>query len=560
MNRPTVCLAMLVAATAFGACTGTIGGTNDEVVLIDIPSTGPCVVDTPIRRLTRFEYNNTVRDLFGDTAEPANLFPAEEEVAGFNNQAQALTISELLTEQYMKAAEGVSERAVQNLTTLLPNCDPASDGNDTCADEFIREFGGKAFRRPLNQQDTARLKALFEWGMSEPDIGTFPESIRLVIEALLQSPQFLYRAEFGSGAPLEGTDVVALDDWEIATKLSYMLWNSMPDDELFAAAEAGELRTKEQLAAQARRMLEDDKARDLIRNFHEQWLLLTHVDTLAKDPNLYPGYDDSLRDLWKEEIQRFIEHAIVEDDGTLETLLTANYSFMNEQLANFYGDDVIESVSGDELRKVSVDPTRRAGMLTTGAVLATHAKPDQSSPVYRGKFVREQLMCHTLAPPPNDLVIEPPALSSTKTTREQFEEIGANPDCAHCHNLMNPVGFIFEHYDGAGLWRDTQNGKPIDATGEIVQVDDINLEGSYDGAIELAEALANSEQVAECVALQWMRFSYNRSMGQTDACMIDGINQAFAASGYNINELLVELTQTNTFRMRHQVVIEGGSR
>ena len=552
MNRTFLFGGVLFAAASFGACTGTIGGEGEQV---SADEASLCVVDTPIRRLTRFEYNNTVRDLFGDTTEPASAFPPEEEVAGFNNQAQALTTSELLIEQYMKAAEAISERAVTNLATLLPDCDPVSDGDEVCADQFFSDIGRKAFRRPLSEQDTARLRALFDWGMAEPDIGTFAESIRLVIEAMLQSPHFLYRPEFGGGEPLPDSDVVELDDWEIATKLSYMLWNSMPDDELFAAASAGELSTKEQIAQQARRMLDDDKARDLIGNFHEQWLLLTHVETIAKDPAMYPGYDDSLRGLWKEEVDRFIEYAIMEDDGTLDTLLTANYSFMNEQLASFYGDDVTESVSGDELRKVSVDPTRRAGLLTTGAVMATHAKANQSSPVYRGKFVREQLLCQTLPPPPNDLIIEPPELDSSKTTREQFEEISADQACASCHNLMNPVGFIFEHYDGAGLWRDTQNGKPIDATAEIINSD---LDRVYDGAVDLAGAMAESEQVAQCVALQWMRFSYNRSMGDSDACMIEPINQLFAASGYDIKQLLVELSQTNTFRMRHQVVVEGG--
>jgi hypothetical protein len=183
--------------------------------------------------------------------------------------------------------------------------------------------------------------------------------------------------------------------------------------------------------------------------------------------------------------------------------------------------------------------------------MATHANSNQSSPVFRGKFVREQLMCDTLPPPPNNLVIVPPELDPGKTTKEQFEEIGANPACAGCHSLMNPIGFIFEHYDGIGQWRDQQNGKVIDATGEVIKTDDID--GEYDGAIELASALAGSTQVQECVASQWFRFAYNRTVTPEDTCSIEQLNDVFVSSNFNVKELLVALTQTNAFLYRRSV-------
>ena len=255
--------------------------------------------------------------------------------------------------------------------------------------------------------------------------------------------------------------------------------------------------------------------------------------------------------LWKEEIQRLIEYVILEEDGSLDTLLTADFSFMNEELAAFYGEDVLDSVSGSEFRRVQLDPDRRAGLLSSAGLMATHANLNQSSPVFRGKFVREQLMCDTLPLPPNDLVIEPPELDPNKTTKEQFEEIGANPSCAGCHSLMNPIGFIFENYDGIGQWREDQNGKAIDAVGEVVLTDDID--GTYDGAVELAGALAASEQVRECVASQWFRFGYNRTVTEEDRCSMDQLADSFVASGYNIKELLVGLTQTNAFLYRRAV-------
>ncbi len=544
---------MLGAALLCG-CSGIIGsgggGSADDAVAKKL-----CVVDTPIRRLTRFEYNNTVRDLLGDDTNPADALPPEEEVAGFNNQAGALTTSDLLVEQYANVAEAVSARAVTNIGALMDGCDPVSQGGDGCALSFIERWGQRAYRRPLVQEEIDRLKGVFDWAVADPDLGTFEDGIQMVIEVVLQSPFFLYRPEYGSDTPIEG-DVVPFTSWEMATKLSYMFWNSMPDDPLFEAAANDALVTREQIAAQARRMLEDGRAKDTIRNFHRQWLLLTELENVTKDTSIYPAFNASLRPLWEEEIQTFIEQVILEGDGTLETLLTGDYSFMNEELANFYGNDVIDPVTGTEFRRVQLDPTRRSGLLTSAALMATHANLNQSSPVFRGKFVREQLMCDTLPLPPNDLVIEPPELDPTKTTKEQFEEIGADPACASCHSLMNPIGFIFEHYDGVGQWRDQQNGKDIDAVGEVVQTDD--LDGTYDGAIELAQALATSTQVQECVSSQWFRFSYNRSVTPEDSCSLDQINETFVASNFNVRELLVALTQTNAFLYRRAVVAEQG--
>ena len=540
---------LVLVAVLLAGCNGSIGGTGERAIN-DGVAKSLCVVDTPIRRLTRFEYNRTVRDLLGDTSSPADVLPPEEEVAGFNNQAAALTSSDLLIEQYMKVAEDVSARAVGNMSALIPDCDPDLDGIDACAASFIENFGKRAFRRPLAQPELDRFKSVFDWAIADADLGRFEDGIEVVLQVMLQSPSFLYRPELGEQTPIEG-DVVPFTSWEMATKLSYMLWNTMPDDALFAAAEADELRTKEQIAAQAVRMLEDEKARDLVRNFHTQWLQLTHLDSVTKDTGIYPAYQSSLRGLWKEEIQAFVEQVILEGDGSLETLLTADYSFMNEELASFYGDDVLDSVTGTEFRQVQLDPARRAGFLTSAGLMATHANINQSSPVFRGKFVREQLMCNTLPLPPNDLVIEPPQLDPTKTTKEQFEEIGANPACAGCHTLMNPIGFIFEHYDGIGQWREQQNGKNIDATGEVVQTDDID--GDYDGAVELAAALAGSTQVRECVSSQWFRFAYNRTVTPEDSCSVEQLNDVFRASGFNIKALLVALTQTNAFLYRRAV-------
>jgi hypothetical protein len=534
------------------ACTGSIGDPGEDGN--GTTESSICAVDTPIRRMTRVEYNRTTRDLFGFDVDVADQFVAEEESNGFNNQAKSLTVSELHVDQFMQAAEMLSEEATLDMAKLLPSCDPASEGDAKCAEVFIETFGKRAFRRPLTAEEKGNYKSLFDTALSDPELATFEVGIQLVIQAMLQSPQFLYRVEFGTPDPVEA-DIVLLDDWEMASRLSYLVWGSMPDEELFSLAESGKLRTKEALEAQARRMLEDPRAREAVRTFHEQWLQLGHLDAVSKDPIAYPNFSTELIPLWREETAAFVESVVFDGEGTVEELLGADYTMMNADLAAFYGVTGEDAPTGSEFVKVKVDASQRAGFLTHSSLLASHAKGDRSSPVLRGKFVREQLLCELLPLPPNDLVITPPPLDSTKTTREQFEEIGANPDCAGCHLLMNPIGFGFENFDAVGLYRTEQNDKPIDASGEVVGNEDVS--GEFVGVAELAEKLAKSEDVRTCVAAQWFRFGYGRGDTKADTCSMDAIQETFASSNGNIKELLVALTQTDAFRYRREVVAGG---
>jgi hypothetical protein len=453
-------------------------------------------------------------------------------------------VTQLLAEQMMNAAEAISQKAVADLPALIPYCDAAVSGEDACATMFIDRFGTRAFRRPLAPAEAARFFDLFAWGRSTYD---FAGGIGLVIQALLQSPHFLYRVELGTPDPVEG-DVVPLGPYEIASRLSYLLWSSMPDDELFAAADAGELATQEQIAAQARRMLDHPRARQAVANFHSQWLKLTHIETVTKDPATYPLYHDGLRSLWRQETEAFLEHVVFDGEGDVGTLLSAPYSMMNAELAAFYGVD--NPPTSDVFERVELDPSSRAGILTHASLLAVNAKPNQSSPVHRGKFVREMLLCQLLPPPPNDVEIKPPDVKPGSTTRERFKEHSANPECAACHVLMDPIGFGFEHYDGIGQWRDKDQGFAVDASGSLYATRDID--GPFYGAVELAKELAVSAEVRQCVATQWFRFGYGRAEGKTDACAMHEIQGAFAASGNNIKELLVALTQTEAFLYRHK--------
>ncbi len=535
-------LALLVACAAAcsAACVGSVGDPGEDpepnpLSCIEGPVAGPA----PIRRMTRFEYNRTVSDLLGDDTSPASTFGAEEEKLGFNNNAANLITSQALTEQYMIAAEGVSERATEPITKNLP-CDPVADGEDQCAAAFVDSFGARAFRRPLSEAERSMFLAQYSFGRTQAD---FRLGIRMVIETALQSPAFLYRVEFG--VPEDEADgVVPLSSWEMASRLSYFLWGSMPDEELFAAAEAGELETAAEVEAQARRMLDHPNARVLVAEFHKQWLDYERVANVTKDAELYPDWSPAIGNLMAQETQSFIEHAIFEDQGDVTTLLSAPYSYMNADLAAFYG---VPGNLGEDFARVDLDPAQRAGLLTMGTLLTINSHTNQTSPTLRGRLIREQLLCDTVPPPPPNVSTEAPTVEPGSTGKDRFKQHTADPACAGCHGLMDPIGFGFENFDTVARYRDEEGGKPVDATGELVGSD---VNGPFDGVVALASKLASSEEVGACYAKQWFRYGYGREEMEADACTIAEIDSKFSASGGNIKELLVTLTQTDAFLYR----------
>ena len=518
------------------------GGTDDgEPSACDEPAVGV----SPLRRLTRSQYNNTIRDLLGIEGDPAATIAPDEKVGAFFSNSTA-SVTELLAEQYMRVAEDLAETAIADLDALLP-CDPAVDDQAACGAEFVDTFGKRAFRRPLTNAEREAMVGLFEKGRAEVD---FSEGVRLVILAALQSPQFLYHLELDL-PDAEGGDVIALDGWQVASRLSYFVWDSMPDDELLRAADAGALDDPDMLRVQAERMLDDPRAADAIASFHVQWLHIDALSLLEKNPEAYPTFDTALRDAMGQETARFADWVIRFDDGRLETLLTAPYSFLEGPLFSLYG--VTQPADHDPTMPVALDPMQRAGLLTQPGVLAVHAHADQSSPVHRGKIVRENILCTPLAPPPPEVDVVPPPLDPNATTRERFDQHRTDPSCAGCHNLIDPIGFGFEHYDGIGAWRATDAGKPVDASGELIGTEDID--GPFDGAPELARVLAGSEQVRTCVAEQWFGFAFGRSPAEDDGCSFDAMSLAFAESDYDVRELLIAIVTTDAFRHRR---IEGG--
>jgi hypothetical protein len=508
----------------------------------------PSPAEVPLRRLTRTEYDNTVRDLLGDDSRLAEAnFVPDGLILGFPTPGP-VTIG--VAEDLQAAAETLASRAVEDLPALMP-CDPQQIGQEECARLFIETFGFQVYRQPLESDQIARLMAVYTASSDAGD--PFEDRIRQVITGFLQSPFFLYRLEIGSPNPLEGTvDVVPLSGWEVASRLSYLMWASMPDDELLNAAADGALQTPEQIEAQARRMLNDPRAREAVTRFFIQWLEVEGIRDVIKDTQQYPEFDDGLRESMLRETELFIEDVIWSDDPSLDALLTAPYTYVDRDLASFYG---IEGVDSDGFVKVALPNTRAGGILGQGSLLASHASPSQSSPVLRGKFVRTRVLCQEVPDPPAELNVAAPDPEPGLTTRELYKEHTQDDFCAGCHQLMDPIGFGFEHFDAAGLYRAEEQGKPIDSSGEFVGTD---VDGEFDGVEELAMLLSSSDEVRSCVAKQWFRYGFNRLESEENVCTVQAMTEALAASNNDLRELLIALTRTDAFRYRRAIqTVEG---
>jgi hypothetical protein len=484
-------------------------------------------------------------DLLGVDAKRSASFETDLAQDGFTNNSAAQNVSPTLAEQYMVAAEAISEAATLNLTELL-GCDPVAMGEAACIQQFITTFGKRAWRRPLSAEETARLSQVFATARAEFDV---KESVQLLIQVFLQSPQFVYLLEPNPAGVAPG-EMNPLGPWQVATRLSYFLLGSMPDTALYQAAEAGALSTAEGVTAEAKRLLSRPRARERIGLFFEEWLRLRNIERMQKDATMFPNYSLAVAPLMLEQIRRFTQSIILDDNGTVTDLLTASYSFVSPELSSMYGVTLPAGTANGQFVRVDFDPGQRSGLLTHVAVLAKLAHINQTDPVHRGKFVQTGLLCGAIPPPPTGLVISIPPVAPGTTTRERFRIHQENPTCAGCHVFMDPIGLGFERYDALGQWRDTDNGLPIDATGEVIGSD---VAGPFDGAVQLSQKLAQSEQVMDCMARTWLRFALGRSDLDADAGAVAVAGGKFKESGFVMKELLVALTGTNTFRY-HRVL------
>jgi len=559
--KPYSALALGLAVAGLAACTAEVtdgqagpggpggGGSAGTGVPIIKPldCMAPVAMRAPMRRMTRFEYNNTVRDLLADTSLPANAFPSEISGNGFGNDADSQPVGPDLALEYINVSEKVAAAATapDRIATLAPCAsqvvatpDPAAEV--ACARTITETFLAKAFRRPLVAGEADTFVALFQAVRLTSDFAT---SVAAVLEGVLQSPEFLYKPEFG--VPVAGrADVLQPTGDELATRLSFLFWASTPDDALRAAAASGQLATAGGVRTQAQRLLQDPRAREVIRHFFDKLLPISDLKSLERDPVEFPAFNPRVGSLMREETQKFLDHQIFSGAtgaGTWPSVFTAGYTFVNQELAAFYG---IPGVVGEAFQQVPLDTTKRAGLLTQAGVLAGPVHTNHANPVVRGSFVVQKLLCQPIPFPTGDIAakVTPPDPNSAATARQRFTQHSLDPVCRSCHISMDPVGYALENFDVVGQWRAEENGVPIDATGDVAL-----LGGAFNGAVELGQKLAASEQAQTCFATHWLNFGYGRIIRDTEACSVGSVQTKFKEAGYNVQELLLALTQSDSF-------------
>jgi hypothetical protein len=473
-----------------------------------------------LRRLTHSQYDNTVRDLLGDISRPSRNFPPEDFIDGFKNQYEGQSISPLLAEAYGEAAAALAQKVKTPVAT-----------------DFVTSFGKRAFRRPLTALETARYQALL--GKAGP---------QAVVEAMLQSPAFLYRPE--TAVKPEHRAYVR------ASRLSYLLWDTMPDEALMAAAEKGELDTPEGFVKQARRLLADPKAAGALDEFVSQWMRFDRVVTMVKDRRFYPNFTREMALAMTEETRRFVNDLVWNDRNFLEFFTSAD-TFVNGDLAALYG---MKAPSDDYTRVSYPADSGRAGILSHATFLALTSKPAETSPTARGLFVREQFLCQNVPQPPPGVNTNLPPQNEEKpmTNRERLQMHLTNSSCATCHNLIDPIGLGLEKYDGVGAWRKDLSMRiptfdrkkearvvsvPIDSRGWVAGIPNSEFETPRD----LGAALARTPQCQECLVKQYFRYAMGRRETAADRPVIAKALGDFRDSQFHFRELMIAVVKWTEF-------------
>ncbi len=428
-------------------------------------------------------------------------------------------------------------------------CHPGSAVDELpCAKQILSTLASRAYRRPVTDADMHELLPFYEKARAQ---GTFERGIEEAVERLLVSPQFLYRIE-RDPANIAAATPYRISDLELASRLSFFLWSSIPDDELLNLAASGKLREPGVLAQQVKRMLADPRAESLVTNFGEQWLFLRDLET--KDPDLYlfRDFDETLRSAFERETRLFLDSILRKDRSVLE-LLTANYTFVNERLAQHYG---IPNVQGSYFRQVTFAPdSPRGGLLGQGSILTLTSYSTRTSPVLRGKYVLENLLASPPPPPPPNV----PALKTdgknageTLTMRQAMEQHRANPACAGCHARMDPIGFAMENFDAVGRWRDQDDGKPIDVSGVLP-------DGSkFDGVAGLKQMLLrNPERFVGAVTQKLLMYAIGRNVQYYDQPAVRAIVREAANDNYKFSSLVLGVIQSVPFQMRQAQPVEN---
>jgi hypothetical protein len=520
-----------------------------------------------LRRLNRAEFNNTVRDLLGVTARPADDFPADDLAYGFDTIADVLSLSPILFERYLDAADRVVEEAAKSpvLWAKIKNPAPSDlvnfvlrgvppereravknvrspqlDGTDAETDALehaartIQAFADRAFRRPITHEELARLVRFLESAWANGN--SHDEGIKLALKAILVSPHFLFRVESWPSSD----SAPDLSDFVLATRLSYFLWSSTPDDELFQLACEGKLNSPSILDKQVRRMLRDPKAAALAENFAPQWLQTRRLKEFMPDPAKFPHFDEALRTAIERETELMFDH-VVRDDRSVLDFLNADYTFVNERLARHYG---MGGISGPAFRKVSLAGTGRGGVVTHASVLAVTSNPTRTSPVQRGKWILENLLGSPPPPPPPGAdnfgeITDTPGV----TLRMRLDQHRRDPACASCHAAMDPLGLGLENFDAIGAWRSHDGTLPVDASGQLPDG------RSFRGPDELRGVLAErAPEFVRCLTEKMLIYALGRGLSPQDQCVVDRIVYRMSANGHRFSALVSGIVQSDLFR------------
>jgi hypothetical protein len=547
----------IAGASGMGSSSGTSGGNGSgspdgsggptSVDAFPCTTTTPSTASTPLLLLTRTQYENSLHDLFGSVAPNLDGALGEDTtyqvVDGQDAQFGLIQANIGLTSitNYQAAAELVA-KAVVGSAPLLAKLVPCTSGTDarTCAQNFVQSFGSLAYRAPLTDPaDIARHMALYDAGAQVSN----EHGIELILRGMLQSPRFLYRVEAGAGAA--SPTALRLSGYEVAARLSYVLWNTIPDATLTQAAASGALATPAQITAQMNRMLQDPRGQGRLRGFLEAMIELSGLPAAVKDASIYPAWSGTLPASMQGQAQAFFDDVLNRQGGTISALLTSPTVFFNGDLAGYYG----ATATGNSFQSLTLPAGKASGLLTLPAFLTLMAKADQPWPIYRGKFVRELLLCQELpSPPPN--VPMPPAVEAGVSVRERLSEHETNPACSGCHTMMDPIGFGFGNYDGVGHVQTLDGNQPIDVSGAIEGSYKTDIDGPFNGVADLASKLAGSTQVRQCFERQWFRYAMSRYEQDADNCSMKGIDSALQAASGSLNVLPQALVQSDAFLYR----------
>lgn len=497
-----------------------------------------------LRRLNRTEYASTLRDLTGTQKDYADTFPAENLSFGFDNIGEALTVQPLHVEAYQKNADDVlndlfARPAADPARSRLITCDPNS--GRACAVTSLLKFAQYAYRRPVVEAEVKSLADLAEDFVSTG--GTWPDALKLAFKGVLLSPHFIYRVELDPNPASKEPHRVA--PFELASRLSYFLWSTMPDEALFVEAQSGALVNDAGLSAQVSRMLTDPRSAALVSNFAGQWLNLRRTLQAIPDETVFPTFDEELRTAMRTESEMFFAE-LLRDARPITDLLTTSFTYVNQRLATHYG---LPAPAGAGFERVELAGVPRMGFLSQASFLTITSNPTRTSPVKRGKWVLDQLLCSPPPPPPPNIdtnLVEMAGLS----LRQRLEQHRAQEPCKSCHKVMDPIGLSFENYDGIGQYRSQDQFGPIDATGVLpTEQGDI----AFNGAAELMPILAKDERLLGCIAQKVLTYAVGRGFTNDDEATLDAVLAATSASSQGMRGLFASTALSEAFRSRRAV-------